>query len=188
MTRFLELALSCALAISIAGCDIAPELTVGPNETLSLTEDLNGDLACDRSVLAIQPGVSINGDIVARDCTLKIWSSPNGDIIATGGDLVSIQGARSVNGSLEIDGVRTVFVDDSSFNDDLAVTGSLDVTLADSHFNGDGLIGGGASVLAVGNTFNGNFEIRNTRDCIASNNQTNGDLSVRGCREPSAEP
>ena len=176
------LLLYCVAAFGL-GCQSA-ELVVSPGEVVTVEsgDSINGSIDCEEGMLSVLPGATVNGDIEARDCVLKIGTANNGDIIAVGGSLVSIQDTTTINGDLDLEGVAKVVVVDSGFNGGLDIRGSLEVTVANSSFNGHGDIRQAVDVVATGNDFNGDFEISDVGACIASDNTTNGDLAVADCQ------
>ena len=153
---------------------------IGPNDYVRLDQGANGDVTCDGGTLYLPAEASINGDLDATDCTLKIEGLVNGSITATGG-LVHVFAVPSVNGALDVRDASEVVVLGSLFNGGADVENTHVVTVTDSTFNNDGTFDG--NVVDVEYTFfNGSLQITGSQSCTQTGNQTNGSLDVSGCR------
>ena len=145
------------------GACIPPAADIQSGQTL--TSGANGDVTCDGGTIVLaDPGVSINGDLDATDCVLKISGIVNGHIHATGG-IVHVLDAVSVNG-------------------ELVVHGAIDAEIESSNFNGGGDIEDTATVNVDSNTFNGSLTIAGALSCSEDGDITNGTLSAPGCGGP----
>jgi hypothetical protein len=169
---------ACVLA---GGCMQSTAAQIGPNDYVRLDQGANGDVTCDRGTLYLPADASINGDLDASDCALKIEGLVNGSITASGG-LVHVLAVPSVNGDLEVHDADEVVVLGSLFNGGADVENTRTVTITDSNYNNDGTFDGNGVVDIEDTFFNGSLEISGSQSCRQTGNQTNGSLDVSGCR------
>jgi hypothetical protein len=172
------LGLILVTSIMATGC-FSPELELGPGDVVVVDDIVNGDIYCEGGKLTILSSATVNGEIIANGCALKMFTGNNGDITMNGGPIFYIEGAYANNGGLETTGVGAVHVSNSSFNGDGYIAGSVDVTVVGSSFNGDLDVINNVAVYAVENRANGDITIRGD-SCVANGNDPNG--SVSECR------
>lgn len=169
-----------ALGLCLPGC-FQPALEVGPGENVVVDEPLNGDLSCDGGNVMLEPGASVNGDLLATDCSVIMFASANGWVHASGGKRLYISGAGSINGEVEAIDVRYVEIQDTSFNGGLRVEGAWRAEISNSGFNGGGRVRQSGDVAVFGNRFNGDLTIDETGSCAEGDNLTNGGVSATDC-------
>ena len=177
---------ACALA---GGCVAAseppggapPAVQVGPQDYVRLDQGANGNVSCDQGTIYLPPGASINGELDATDCSLKIEGIINGKITASGG-LLHVFEVVTINGSIAVRDADEVIVLGSQVNGGADVEQTRTVTVTDSSFNATGTFLGNGAVDLENTFFNGSLEISGSASCKESGNRTNGTLDVSGCQ------
>lgn len=164
--RIIALVALCASTgcFNFAGLD-EPDLEVGPGEVALIDYSHNGSIGCDGGTVIVEASGSVNGSIEAVDCKLTLFRANNGDVTVTGGALLHIRDAYTINGALDAVGVK-------------------EVRIINTGFNGDAYIAGSATVTVINSSMNGDLVIENARRCDQYDNRARSIVTSESCIGP----